>query len=98
MLAKAHTRDSTQALDKLTTLVDGQRQIISDPPMIAPIEEVFADIQADAIYEQIRSCTRQVPAQPAIRPPAHCSSSSRWSRWPARWSGWAASAPVPGLC
>ena len=54
LLAKAHTRDSTQALDKLTTLVDGQRQIISDPPMIAPIEEVFADIQADAIYEQIR--------------------------------------------
>jgi uncharacterized protein (DUF2252 family) len=54
LLAKAHTRDSTQALDKLTTLVDGQRQIISDPPMIAPIEEVFADVQADAIYEQIR--------------------------------------------
>jgi uncharacterized protein (DUF2252 family) len=55
LLAKAHTRDSTQALSKLTTLVDGQRQIISDPPMIAPIEEVFADIQADAIYEQVRT-------------------------------------------
>jgi uncharacterized protein (DUF2252 family) len=55
LLAKAHTRDSTQALGKLTTLVDGQRQIISDPPMIAPIEELFADIQADAIYDQIRA-------------------------------------------
>jgi uncharacterized protein (DUF2252 family) len=55
LLAKAHTRDSTQALGKLTTLVDGQRRIISDPPMIAPIEEVFADIQADAIYEQVRT-------------------------------------------
>ena len=53
LLAKAHTRDSTQALAKLTTVVDGQRRIISDPPMIVPIEEVFADVQADALYEQL---------------------------------------------
>jgi uncharacterized protein (DUF2252 family) len=55
LLAKAHTKDSTSALDKLTTEVDGQRQIISDPPTIVPIEEVFADVQADAIYEQVRA-------------------------------------------
>jgi uncharacterized protein (DUF2252 family) len=55
MLAKAHTKDSTQALGKLTTLVDGRRRIISTPPTIVPVEEVFADIQADAIYQQIRS-------------------------------------------
>ena len=36
-------------------MVDGQRRIISTPPMIVPIEEVFADVQADAIYEQIRA-------------------------------------------
>ena len=55
LLAKAHTSDSTKALGKLTTVVDGQRRIISDPPMIVPIEEVFADVQADAIYELIRT-------------------------------------------
>ena len=55
LLAKAHTRDSTQALGKLTTAADGQRRIISDPPMIVPVEELFADVQADAIYQQIRS-------------------------------------------
>ena len=44
-----------QALGKLTTVVDGQRRIISDPPMIVPVEEVFADVQADAIYELIRT-------------------------------------------
>lgn len=55
LLAKAHTKDSTSALAKLTNEVDGQRQIISDPPTIVPIEEVFADVQADAIYEQIRA-------------------------------------------
>jgi uncharacterized protein (DUF2252 family) len=54
-LAKAHTRDSTQALGKLTTLVDGQRRIISAPPTIVPVEEVFADVQADAIYKLINN-------------------------------------------
>jgi uncharacterized protein (DUF2252 family) len=55
MLAKAHTRDSMQALGKLTTVVDGQRHIIADPPMIVPIEQVFSDVQADALYEQLRA-------------------------------------------
>ena len=39
-VAKARTRDSTQALDKLTHVVDGERRIISDPPLIEPVEEV----------------------------------------------------------
>ena len=55
LLAKAHTSDSTKALDKLTTVADGRRQIISDPPLIVPVEEVFSDVQASAIYEQIRT-------------------------------------------
>ena len=55
LLAKAHTRDSTQALGKLTTVAGGRRRFISDPPMIVPVEEVFADVQADAIYEELRA-------------------------------------------
>ena len=55
LLAKAHTRDSTQALGKLTTIVDGRRQIISAPPTIVPVEEVFAEMQAEEIYKQIRA-------------------------------------------
>jgi uncharacterized protein (DUF2252 family) len=55
LLAKAHTRDSMQALGKLTTTTDGQRRIISTPPTIVPVEELFADVQADAIYQQIRN-------------------------------------------
>jgi uncharacterized protein (DUF2252 family) len=51
LLAKAHTADSTKALDKLTTVVGGRRQIISDPPMIVPVEDLFADVQADTIYQ-----------------------------------------------
>jgi len=55
MLAKARTRDSMQALGKLTTVVEGRRQIISDPPVVVPVEELFADMQADTIYEELRS-------------------------------------------
>ena len=44
-VAKARTRDSMQAFSKLTHEVDGQRRIISDPPLIVPIEDL---IPADA--------------------------------------------------
>ncbi|HXZ71627.1 MAG TPA: DUF2252 domain-containing protein [Streptosporangiaceae bacterium] len=55
LLAKAHTHDSMKALSKLTRLVEGRRRIVSDPPLIMPVEEVFADVQATALYEQIRA-------------------------------------------
>ncbi len=55
LMAKAHTRDSTQVLGKLTTVTDGQRRIISTPPTVVPVEEVFSDVQADAIYDQVRA-------------------------------------------
>ena len=54
LMARAHTRDSTQVLGKLTTMTGGQRRIISQPPTIVPVEEVFSDVQADAIYDQVR--------------------------------------------
>src|SRR6516225_4071134 len=54
MVAKAHTEDSMKALSKLTTQAGGQRRIISDPPLIQPVEEVFPDVQASAIYSQVR--------------------------------------------
>ncbi len=39
-LAKAHTRDSLQELAKLTRIVDGRPRIISDPPLLVPIDEL----------------------------------------------------------
>ena len=55
LLAKAHTADTMKAVGKLTTVVDGQRRIISDPPLIVPVEEIFADVQADAIYQLLNT-------------------------------------------
>ncbi|HEX8971908.1 DUF2252 domain-containing protein [Oryzihumus sp.] len=40
-VTKARTKDSLQAFSKLTTMVDGQRRIISDPPVLVPIEELI---------------------------------------------------------
>ncbi len=40
LLAKAHTRDSLQALDKLTAAVDGRPQIVSDPPLVVRLDEM----------------------------------------------------------
>jgi uncharacterized protein (DUF2252 family) len=54
--AKARTRDSTQALAKLTRVgADGQREIISDPPLIVPLEELSAELSVDASYAALRS-------------------------------------------
>ena len=53
-MAKARTRDSTQALAKLTTVKDGRRQIISDPPLIVPIEELAGHLDVDAVYQFLR--------------------------------------------
>jgi uncharacterized protein (DUF2252 family) len=53
-MAKARTRDSTQALAKLTTVKDGRRQIISDPPLIVPLEELAGHLDVDAVYRFLR--------------------------------------------
>jgi uncharacterized protein (DUF2252 family) len=40
-VAKARTKDSMQAYEKLTHLVDGRPRIISDPPLIVPLDELL---------------------------------------------------------
>jgi uncharacterized protein (DUF2252 family) len=53
-IAKAHTRDSMEQLGKLTVLVDGKPRIISDPPLLVPIEELLPNkMERSAIESQI---------------------------------------------
>ena len=52
-LARLRTRDSHQALVKLTEVVDGQRRIISDPPLIVPMEELLPEQRHAELYEQL---------------------------------------------
>jgi uncharacterized protein (DUF2252 family) len=41
VVAKARTKDSMQAYEKLTQVVDGRPRIISDPPLIVPLDELL---------------------------------------------------------
>jgi uncharacterized protein (DUF2252 family) len=67
LFAKARRRDSTQALGKLTELVDGKRRIISDPPLVIPVEDVASEMEADQIYAELRdllvSYSRTLPPE-----------------------------------
>ena len=40
-LARARTRDSLQEVAKLTRVVDGEPRIISDPPVLVPVDELM---------------------------------------------------------
>ena len=40
-LAKARTRDSMQEVAKLTQMADGEPRIISDPPVLVPIDQMM---------------------------------------------------------
>lgn len=53
LLAKARTRDSLQAIGKLTTVVDGRRRIISDPPLIVPIDQLTG-FDTDVLLGRLR--------------------------------------------
>ncbi len=58
--AKAHTRDSLQALSKLCEVADGQYRIVSQPPVIVPARDMAAtygmspDEVVPAIHDQFR--------------------------------------------
>jgi uncharacterized protein (DUF2252 family) len=51
-VAKARAKDSLRAFSKLTHEVDGEPRIISDPPLIVPLEELVPD-QADEIEDRL---------------------------------------------
>jgi len=58
-IAKARTRDSMQAFAKLTHLVNGEPRIISDPPLIVPVDELLpARRDREAITDEIRTLMR----------------------------------------
>jgi uncharacterized protein (DUF2252 family) len=53
-LAKARAKDSQRALSKLTHRVDGEPRIISDPPLIVPVEELLPDDEARNAEDRLR--------------------------------------------
>lgn len=66
-LAKARTRDSMQALGKLTQVVDGSTRFVSDPPLLVPIEELVSEedslLFSGRIHDLIRSYGRTLQSE-----------------------------------
>jgi uncharacterized protein (DUF2252 family) len=52
--AKARAKDSLRALDRLTHRVDGELRIVSQPPLIVPIEEMLSPAEASDVESLIR--------------------------------------------
>ena len=56
-LAKTRSKDSLKAFGKLTEIVDGEPRIISDPPVIVPIEDLLGD-RAHELEDFLRGVIR----------------------------------------
>jgi uncharacterized protein (DUF2252 family) len=57
-IAKATARDSMRAFDRLTRVVDGERRIVSDPPLIVPAEELMPEGERLRLEDRIRTAFR----------------------------------------
>lgn len=53
-MAKARGRDSLQAFEKLTRVVDGQRRITPDPPLVIPLQDLLPDMERDSLEALLR--------------------------------------------
>jgi uncharacterized protein (DUF2252 family) len=54
-LAKARSRDHLRSLDKLTEVVDGQRRIIADPPVVVPVAMLTAGMARDDVEQGVQA-------------------------------------------
>ena len=62
IVEKARTKDSLQAFSKLTRIVDGAPRIISDPPLLVPVDELLSPADTERFlagsHDLIRSYRR----------------------------------------
>jgi uncharacterized protein (DUF2252 family) len=52
-MAKAESKNSLRAFAKLTNSVNGEVRIVSDPPLITPVEEVWKGAKSDEIERRL---------------------------------------------
>ena len=57
-MAKARTRDSMNALEKMTARVDGQARIVGDPPLVETIDTLFPGRDRDDVMAEMRTLIR----------------------------------------
>jgi uncharacterized protein (DUF2252 family) len=54
-VSKVRTRDSLQALSKLTTVEDGRRRIVADPPLIVPLADLDPALDREQAQKLMRT-------------------------------------------
>ena len=57
-VAKARRKDSLRALDKLTYDVGGEPRIISDPPLVIPIDELAGTVEPERVRDRLGTYLR----------------------------------------
>ena len=57
-VARFRTRDNLNAFEKLTTVVNGEPRIVSDPPLIVPIEELFPGDEYHRLMGRLHTIVR----------------------------------------
>ncbi len=57
-IAHAHAKDSLKAFSKLTEVVDGRRQLVSDPPLIVRLDVLASPAEAEAVNEAVACLIR----------------------------------------
>ena len=62
-LAKSRAKDSLKAFSRMTEIVDGEPRIISDPPLIVPIEELSAGARARSRGRSCAACSTPTGAR-----------------------------------
>jgi uncharacterized protein (DUF2252 family) len=57
-VAKAHKKNSLKAFDRLVRVIDGEPQIISDPPLLVPARELLSEDQSQEFEERMLELLR----------------------------------------
>ena len=95
-VAKARGKDSVKALGKLAQLVDGEYRIVSDPPVVVPLSDLFPARRGGRNSAGGSRTGSACTGAASKGTDGTCSRATGSSTSPARWSASAVWAPAAG--
>lgn len=65
VIEKAMTKTSAEALSRLSEVRDGERRLVSDPPLLVPVDQLFTPDEAakrtEVVHQVLREARRSLP-------------------------------------
>lgn len=92
---RARAHGTLQVFDKLTHVIDGRRQIASDPPLLVRLQDLLPDAERGRLEQEI-SLPSSATARPCRRTAGSCWRAIASPTSPARSSVWAVWEPAAG--